>query len=154
MIAFSTVVLVIAYREKLLRKPLESIGRAFFPENDFGAPSWKDVDLVKRTLDMNKMLPPKTGRQLDLLYLAAYWIFPIFVFRIPPLSLYSTKTQTKIFQKMAASRNYFIRSLADAVKASITMVYMSHEKVVKYIGEKDHCPLPNDPFKIPKGKFP
>src|SRR5687767_14577564 len=56
-----------------MRRAIDAIGatgEAMFPENDLGAPTWKDADVVQRTLDWMDELAAPERRLVALLFVA------------------------------------------------------------------------------------
>ncbi|MBK8994655.1 MAG: hypothetical protein IPM35_02740 [Myxococcales bacterium] len=121
---------------------------ATFPENDLGAPDWKSTDMVPRTLEYLDELPPRQRRLLVLLFafveLAA--VFLVLGFR--RFSRLPALRRTQVIANWRSSRFLPFRVLGDSLKATTTMMYMSHPSAIAYVGEYRVCERPLDRVKI------
>lgn len=127
---------------------IAAASEATFPENDFGAPDWKSTEMARRTLDYLAELPPAQRRLVSVLFtfvelgaVLLVWGFRRFS-RIPP------GRRTEVIRRWRRSRWFAFRVLGDALKATTTMIYMSHPSVITYIGEYRRCSRPEDALRI------
>lgn len=135
-----------------MRRVADGVGaasEAMFPANDHGAPDWRDTQMVERTVSYLGELPPPTRRLV---------MFMFVVIELGQLALFSG---VRRFSKMSvARRDRILRAwkrsplphhklLADALKAQLCMMYLSHPKVQKHIGAWKTCVHPADPNKLP-----
>ncbi len=127
---------------------LAAIAEAMFPENDLGAPDWKGTETVPRTLRYIGELPPAQGRLLLLLFVFVELAAPFLLFRPHRFSRLSVEQRTLAIRRWRASRRLVLRLLGDAIKATMTMMYMSHSSVSAYIGEHKGCARPHDPLLV------
>ncbi len=128
---------------------IRGLSEALYPVNDFGAPDWQDVDMVKRTYQNLFLMPPFQRFLLLVLYCVSEIVLPLLVPAIKPFSKVSLENRIKTLQRMKKSKIFFIRLFSEAIKAALQMIYMSHPTVLEYIGEYKHCPMPKDPFAMP-----
>jgi hypothetical protein len=106
-----------------------------FPENDFGAPDFRTTDLARRTREWMDELPPPQRRLLVLLFFTVELLTPILLLVPARFSRLSPERRAEAVRRWRRSRFFFLRLLGDALKASTTMIYMSHPLVVAHIGE-------------------
>lgn len=127
---------------------ISALSEATFPENDLGAPDWKSTEMVRRTLEYIDELPPKQRRLVTLLFafveLGAWFL----VFGFRRFSRIRPKRRAAIIRGWRRSRLLPLRVLGDAIKATTTMIYMSHPSVLAWIGEYRVCEHPEDPHHI------
>lgn len=115
---------------------LSSIAEAMFPANDVGAPDYVETDVVKRTLAYLDELPPKQARLILLLFIVVELAAPILCLSFRRFSRMQVERRTESIRKWRASKVLLLRLLGDAVKAQMTMMYMSHPRVTAFIGER------------------
>ncbi len=127
---------------------LAAIAEAMFPENELGAPDWKATDMVPRTLRYIDELPPAQGRLVRFLFVFVELAAPLLLLRPRRFSRVSPEQRTRAIRRWRASRFLPLRLLGDAIKATMTMMYMSHPSVSSYIGEHKACAHPHDPLSI------
>jgi len=125
---------------------------ALFPDNDVGAPTWRDTDMVARAAQLWDELPPYSRLTLEGLYAALELGGAALVPRIGALSGIPVEARFAMLDRMRRSRLWPLRFVAEAVKSSTTMVYLSHPLALRYIGaERSSCDAPaavtrNSPF--------
>ncbi len=117
---------------------------ALYPENDFGAPSWRDTDMVARAAELWDELPPESRLTLELLYATLELGGAALVPSLGPLSSIPVAARYRMLDRCRRSRIWPLRFIAEAVKSSSTMVYMSHPTVMQYIGVSKACGHPAD----------
>lgn len=130
--------------EPRLRSTLAALAEAMFPESESGAPDWRQTDMVRRTLRYLGALPPSSRRLLFLLFWAVEWCTPFLVPALRPFSRLSLDRRTRVLRRWRASRWPWERTIGDALKATLTMVYMSHPKTIAFIGMHSACGRPQD----------
>lgn len=131
----------------------EAVCEALYPDNDFGAPSWREADMVRRAAHHWDQIPPEARLTLEVLYAAVELtgaaLAPLAgVFHLrwslsPRLSSMPVEQRFKMFDRMLKSRVWPLRFVVDALKSSSTMVYMSHPAAMRYIGAPGTCLVPN-----------
>jgi hypothetical protein len=125
-----------------------AIAEAMFPENDLGAPDWRVTEMVSRTLRYIGELPPAQSRLVRLLFVFVELAAPLLLLRPHRFSRISVEYRTLAIRRWRASHFLPFRLLGDAIKATMTMMYMSHPSVSAYIGEHKACARPHDPLSI------
>ncbi len=128
---------------------LTATAEALFPENDFGAPDHLSTDLVARTLDYLDELPPPQRRLLWMLFFAVELLTPFLLLVPRRFSRLAPSERARAVQGWRRSGYFVLRVLGDALKASTTMMYMSHPSVVAHIEAVKSCERPGDPLTFP-----
>ncbi|MBX3130820.1 MAG: hypothetical protein KF718_29140 [Polyangiaceae bacterium] len=134
------------------RRLIDGIAAAsegLFPPNEFGAPDFRDTEMVTRTLAYLDELPPTQRRLVSLLFIAVEWLAPLLLLVPRRFSRLSHQERAAAVRSWRKSKLFLLRLLGDALKASTTMMYMSHPKVIAYIGEHRACQHPQDPLDYP-----
>lgn len=124
---------------KLALQGFQAVCEALYPDNDFGAPSWRDADMVTRAAVLWDALPPPQRLMLEGLYAGLELGGAALAPRLGPLSKLSIDTRFRLFDRLRKSHVWPLRFVAEAVKSSSTMVYMSHPGVLAYVGAKPPC---------------
>ena len=127
---------------------IAALSEATFPENDIGAPDWKSTRMVERTVEYLCELPPPQRRLLLLLFLFVEFAALFLVFGFRRFSKLSVSRRTAALRGWRRSTFTPFRMLGDAVKATTTMMYMSHPAVIAHIGEYRVCDWPSDAVQI------
>lgn len=127
---------------------LTATSEATFPENDLGAPDWKSTAMVARTLEYFDELPPRQRRLLVLLFAVTELAAGLLSLRLSRFSRLPVRHRTWAIHGFRRSRWMALRVLGDALKATTTMMYMSHPLAIEWIGEYRVCERPLDPVKI------
>ena len=127
---------------------IAALSEATFPENDIGAPDWKSTRMLERTVEYLDELPPAQRRLLLALFLFVQFFAPLLVLSFGRFSKLSAERRTSAIRGWRRSTFFPFRVLGDAVKATTTMIYMSHPSVIAHIGEYRVCDWPSDPVKI------
>lgn len=125
--------------DRIMLAGLSATAEGLFPENNLGAPDWKSTDLTARTLSYLNELPPPQRRLLWVLFFAVELLAP---FLVPGFSRFSSLTPLRRAQAVRRWRRspyFLLRVLGDALKASTTMMYMSHPRVLDHIQERKTC---------------
>jgi hypothetical protein len=132
-----------------LENGIVAASEGLFPENSFGAPDYRDTHMLERTLEYLDELPPTQRRLVSLLYIAVEWLAPFLLLRPHRFSRLPHAHRADAVRSWRRSRFFLLRVLGDALKASTTMMYMSHPLVVAYIGEHRACQHPHDELGYP-----
>jgi hypothetical protein len=117
---------------------------ALYPDNAIGAPSWRDAEMVARASQLWEELPPLSRLLLEGLYAGLEVGGAALVPGVGPLSRQSVARRYAMFARLKRSRLFPLRFLAEAVKSSSTMIYMSHPAVIRYLGISKACGHPAD----------
>jgi len=121
---------------------------AAFPENDLGAPDWRSTEMVPRTLEYLEELPPRQRRLLVLLFVFVELGAVLLLLRFRRFSKLPARRRTQAIVGWRRSRFLGLRVLGDSLKATTTMMYMSHPSAMTYVGEYRVCDRPLDPVRI------
>lgn len=123
---------------------LKAAAEALFPENTIGAPDFRETKLFERSIEYFGVLPPKQRRLMFLLFVFVEIGVPSLSFRPRRFSKLSKERRLHLVRALRASRLYPFRLLGDAVKGVLTMMYMSHPRVIEHIGMFSACEHPKD----------
>jgi hypothetical protein len=128
---------------RVLRKTalrgFEAVCEAIFPENDLGAPSWRDIDIVNRADRYWDTLPPGSRALLETLFAALELGGAALAPAIGPLSKLPVDKRMQMLAGWKNSRVWPLRFVGEAIKSATTMLYVSHPLVSRYIGESKAC---------------
>lgn len=116
----------------------QAVSEALFPDNDLGAPSWRDAEMVERANQLWDELPPESALLLQSLYAGLELGGSLLAPALGPLSKLPVERRLAMLKRWKAGL-FPMRFLAEAIKSSATMVYMSHPKVSAYIGATKAC---------------
>lgn len=144
-------------RETPLRKlalaGFQAVCEALYPDNDFGAPTWRTTDMVARAALLWDALPPQSRLTLEALYAGLELGGAALVPWVGRLSALPVERRYKMFERMRKTRVWPLRFVAEAVKSSSTMVYLSHPLAMQHIGAASECLRPAAPEVATKGPF-
>lgn len=127
-----------AYLRRTALIGFQAVCEAIFPENDLGAPSWRDAEMVDRAAQLWDELPPESALLLQSLYAGLELGGSLLAPALGPLSKLPVERRLAMLKRWKAGI-FPMRFLAEAIKSSATMVYMSHPKVSAYIGATKAC---------------
>lgn len=125
--------------ERFIVAGLAAAAEAMFPANDFGAPDFRDTEIVARTLEYLAALPSTQRRLIRLLFVFVELAAPILCGGFSRFSRMSIARREAAVRGFRTSRFQLLRLLGDALKATLTMMYMSHPLALAYVGEKTEC---------------
>jgi hypothetical protein len=118
---------------------LSATAEALFPVNAEGAPDYRTTELVARMLDYWRLLPARQRR----LFLALFAFVELAApFLIPGFSRFSglpVKAREEAVRRFRRSEVMPLRLVGDALKASTTMMYMSHPAALTFVGVSSGC---------------
>jgi hypothetical protein len=137
------------FLERRLTDGVRAASQGLFPENDLGAPDWRDTEMVRRTLAYIEELPPTQRRMLVFLFVFVELAAPLLLLTPRRFSKLSPEQRAAAVRGWRKSRFYLLRLLGDALKASTTMMYMSHPRVVAHIEEYRICEHSADALDYP-----
>ena len=121
---------------------------AVFPENDLGAPDWKSTEMVARTLEYLDELPPRPRRLLVPLFVFVELAAAVLLLRFTRFSRLPVVRRTRAIRAWRRSPLLVVRVLGDSLKATTTMMFMSHPLVIEHLGEYRANERPLDRVKI------
>jgi len=134
--------------EQWIEAGIRSVAEALFPDNDYGAPDWRQTDLVNEMLSYMGELPPRAELQLKILFTVVELGAPLLVPCRGRFSSLSIAKRTAVIDSWLKSRVLVFNLLGQALKATLTMIYMSHPAVSAHLGLFKTCDRPGDPAGI------
>ncbi len=130
------------------RDGARGVAEALFPENDYGAPDFRTTDLVRRLFDYMGELPPRQRRLLVTLFVFIELLAPFLVPGLGRFSKLPIARRERAVRRFRRSRLFLLRVLGDALKATTTLIYMSHPAALAYVGMYSGCARPEDPLPV------
>lgn len=127
---------------------IAATSEATFPETELGAPDWKTTEMVPRTLEYLDELPPPQRRLLLLLFVVVELFGGLLLGRLRRFSRLPYRRRTQAVASWRRSRLLGLRVLGDSLKATTTMMYMSHPAAMQWVGEYRVCERPLDRVKL------
>ncbi len=124
------------------------MAEVLFPDNDLGAPTWRDTDLVARTFAWIDELPPPQQRLVLFMYVAVELAAPLLSPSLGRFSRISPERRLRIIRRWRASRVYLVRYIGDSLKSVATMIHLAHPTALEHIGMYKHCDHPEDSFEV------
>jgi hypothetical protein len=134
--------------ERISADGLRATVEALYPENDYGAPDWRTTEMLPRTFEYWSELPRRQRRQLMALFILIELGATLFMFGFKRFSRHSVSRREGAVRDFRRSWLLPLRTLGDAMKASTTVIYMSHPAVLAHIGMYSVCENPDDPFPV------
>jgi hypothetical protein len=128
------------------RAGIAAAAEALFPENDYGAPDWQSTEMVDRTNDYLEALPREQRRLITTLFLVLELGTLVLVQGFRRYSHVDVERRAEIIRTWRRSRFFVFRIVGDAVKATTTIIYMSHPLALAHIGAYKTCERPDDPL--------
>jgi hypothetical protein len=141
--------MVMGFFERRALDGLEAVAEALFPQNDYGAPDFNATDLVRRTVEYMDVLPRDKRRLLVGLFLLTELAAPLLVPGFSRFSRLPVQVREEAVRRFRQSRFLPLRLLGDALKATTTLIYMSHPLALAYVGAYSSCERPFDPMTLP-----
>ncbi len=131
---------------------IHAVSEALFPKNSINAPDFEETELVSRTLEYLDELPPAQRRLLMTLFIFLELATPLLALYPARYSRLSVERRTALVQGWR--RHWFqpFGWLGDALKATMTMMYMSHPSVIRHVEGFKTCERPTDPLNFPIDK--
>jgi hypothetical protein len=105
--------------------------------------------MVRRTREYIDDLPPPQRRLLVFLFVFVELVAPLLLLSPRRFSKLTPERRAQAVRRWRRSRFFLLRLLGDALKASTTMIYMSHPLVIAHIEEYRICEHPSDPVQYP-----
>lgn len=134
---------------RLLVDGVTATSEATFPENDLGAPDWRSTDMVGRTLEYLEELPPRQRRLVQALFVFVEVAAVVLLLRGRRFSRLPVELRTDAIRRWRASPRLVWRVLGDSLKATATMMYLSHPRAMEWVGEYRACDRPLDRVRLP-----
>jgi hypothetical protein len=134
--------------ERAAHHGLSAAAEALFPENGYGAPDFKTTELVARTLSYLDELPAAQRRLLLSLFALVELGAPVLVPGFCRFSRLPVARREAVVRAWRQSRLLPLRLVGDALKATTTMMYMSHPAALTFVGAYSSCARPLDPLVV------
>ena len=134
--------------DRTVEAGLMATAEALYPVNTLGAPDWKQVDMVPRTLAWWAELPSRQRNQFRLLFGVVELIAPLLAFQVGRFSRLSPTRRLELLRRWRKSNLLPLKLIADSLKASTSMMYLSHPSALRYIGLYKAVHRPDDPFQV------
>jgi len=128
---------------------LSAMAEVVLPENDFGAPDWKETHIVSRTFEYLEELPARSRKLILLLMIGVELAAPVLLLCFSRFSKLSKERRLRAIEGWSQSRFLAFSLIGDSIKAVLVMMYLSHPKVSEYMGEYKNCAQPEDPMQMP-----
>lgn len=135
--------------DRSVRAGVQATSEVYFPENDFGAPDWRDTEMVERTMQYIISLPPNSRTLLRFLFVAVEWLAPFLLAGLGRFSKRSLPFRLRAVRRWNTWNFILFRFLADGLKAQLTMTYVSHPLVQEALGVWKSCEREADPYRFP-----
>jgi hypothetical protein len=135
-----------------MRRTAEGIrgtSEVMFPTNDVGAPDWQATQMVERTVDYLYLLPPRMRALVMLMFIAIEFGSPFMLSGFGRFSKLSRARRLKVLEGWRKAKIPLFKLLADALKAQLCMMYLSHRDVQHHIGAFKACDRPGDALGLP-----
>ena len=113
---------------------LSATAEALFPVNGLGAPDYRSTDIVARMRSYLLVLPARQRALLTYLFAFVELIGPLLLFRFGRFSSFPVDVRERGIRRFRASPLLPVRVVGDALKASLTMMYMSHPAALAHVG--------------------
>jgi hypothetical protein len=134
--------------ERLLIRSITATCEALFPSNTLGAPDWQTTEMVPRMLEYLQELPVRQRRLLKALFILVEVSAALLVFGFRRFSKLSPERRAAAVRRWRRSRFIPLRIIGDALKATTTVIYMSHPRALAYVGAYTPCTRPADPLEL------
>jgi hypothetical protein len=125
-----------SFVERHARRGLAAAAEALFPANDNGAPDHRETELVPRTLEYWGLLPRRQRRLLVLLFACVELASPLLLPGWRRFSGRPIEAREAAVRRWRRSSLFPLRILGDALKASLTVLYMSHPAALAHVGAR------------------
>lgn len=128
-----------------VRHSIAACAEGLFPTNDQGIPDWMSTQVTERTLSYLQVLPPFERHLLGLLYVGIDLV-PLLLGHFARLSSLPATRRAELVNAWRVGEITPLRQLGDALKAQLTMMYLSHPQAIAYVGETAICTNDEDVF--------
>lgn len=134
--------------DRTIRRSITAAAEACFPENTFGAPDWKQTQMVERTVAYMAILPPRGRLLLSVLYLGLEFGAPFLLAGLLPFSWLSVRARQRAIERWKNSDFILFKTIYDGLGAQQKMMYFSHGAVQRHIGTFKTCERTVDAYGI------
>jgi hypothetical protein len=118
---------------------LSATAEALFPVNMEGAPDYRTTELVARMLEYWRLLPGRQRRLFLALFAFVELAAPFMIAGFSRFSSLPVDAREKAVRRFRQSEVMPLRLIGDALKASTTMMYMSHPAALAHVGVFSGC---------------
>jgi hypothetical protein len=118
---------------------LSATAEALFPVNMEGAPDYRTTELVARMLEYWRLLPGRQRRLFLALFALVELAAPFLIGGFSRFSSLPVEAREQAVRRFRQSEVAPLRLIGDALKASTTMMYMSHPAALAYVGVSSGC---------------
>ena len=118
---------------------LSATAEALFPANRLGAPDYRTTELVARMLSYLRLLPARQRRLLLSLFALVELAAPLLLAGFGRFSRLPVERRERAVRRWRSSSVLPLRLVGDALKATTTMMYMSHPAALAYVGSHRGC---------------
>jgi len=137
------------FLERRAQDGLSAVVEALYPENDYGAPDYRTTEMVPRTLEYLRELPEAQRRLLTLLFVFVELSAPLLVLGFRRFSKLPVAKREAVVRAWRRSKIPPLRLVGDALKATTTLIYMSHPAALAHVGMFSACDRPGDALAVP-----
>lgn len=134
--------------DNAFRDGVRGTAEALFPINTVGAPDYESTNLVQRTQDYVRGLPPTQRPLVALMFIGIELGAPFIAGGLRRFSRQSPERRVLAVHRWRTSWLFPLRMLGDAVKATLGMIYLSHPTLLRHIGEYKPFANPGDAFDV------
>jgi len=118
---------------------LSATAEALFPVNMEGAPDYRTTELVARMLEYWRLLPGRQRRLFLALFAFVELAAPFLIAGFSRFSGLPVGVREQAVRRFRQSEVMPLRLIGDALKASMTMMYMSHPAALAHVGVFSGC---------------
>ncbi len=124
---------------EIVRAGIGAVAEAVFPKNPRGIPDFETAEMVTRTLEYMEELPPAQRRLYVFFFAFIELAAPLLVPCFSRFSNLAANRRTEAIRGWRRSALLPFRLIGDAAKATMTMMYMSHDSVMVYLQAYKTC---------------
>ena len=124
---------------KIVMAGIAGVAEAVFPKNQLGIPDFETAEIVARTVEYMDELPPAQRRLYVFFFAFIELAAPLLVPCLSRFSRLSAERRTRAIRAWRCSALLPFRLVGDAAKATMTMMYMSHDSVMAYLQAYKTC---------------
>jgi hypothetical protein len=133
---------------RVAERSIAAASEAMFPPNDLGAPDHRATAMVERTLQWMEELPSRERRLVLLLFVLVEVGAPFLGAGPGLFSKLPVARREEAIRRLRRAPFYPIRVVGESLKATLSMIYLSHPESLRYMGMFAVCAHPGDPFDV------
>ncbi len=119
---------------RIADRAIIGVSEALFPENDRGMPNFREARVVERTWQHLGRLPPEQRRLLLALYVFVELSTVVLARGFRTFSSLPLERRVDTVRHFRSSRVPFLRLVGDGLKATGTLIYLSHPAAMGALG--------------------